>query len=80
MTASLIAPAAQICMFALGCALIHAARAHAAVVTQVLTGAAMVTAALALIASTMIYAPDDQAQLDEITVYAAIAHHPVSNH
>ena len=78
MTASLIAPAAQVCAFALGCAIIHAARAHVALVTHLLTGAAMIASALVLIASTAVHAPDDLASFDEITVYAALSINPAA--
>jgi hypothetical protein len=71
MTASLIAPAAQVCAFALGCAMIHAARAHAAAVSRVLTALAIVAAALVLLGASLACAPDDEMSLDDITTYNA---------
>ena len=71
MTASLIAPAAQVCAFALGCAMIHAARAHAAVVSRVLAALAIVAAALVLLGASLACAPDDAMSLDDITTYNA---------
>ena len=71
MTASLIAPAAQVCAFALGCAILHAARAHAAVVSRVLAAMAIVAAALVLLGASLACAPDDAMSLDDITIYNA---------
>jgi hypothetical protein len=71
MTASLLAPAAQVCAFALGCALIHAARAHAVAVSRVLTVIAVVMAALALLGASLASSADDDMSLDEITIYNA---------
>jgi hypothetical protein len=71
MTTSLIAPAAQVCAFLLGCAAIHAARTHAAAVSRVLAAAAIVTAALVLLGASSAHAPDDAMSLDGITTYGA---------
>jgi hypothetical protein len=71
MTASLIAPAAQVCAFALGCAMIHAARAHAVAVSRVLAAMAIVAAALVLLGASLACAPDDAMSLDDITTYNA---------
>ena len=71
MSASLIAPAAQVCAFALGCAMIHAARAHAAAVSRVLAALAIVAAALVLLGASLACAPDDAMSLDDITTYNA---------
>jgi len=71
MTASLIAPAAQVCAFALGCAVIHAARRHAAAVSRVLVATAIVAAALVLLGASLAHAPDDGLSLDDITTYNA---------
>lgn len=76
MTSGLFAPAIQVCAFALGCALIHAARAHAAIVTQWLICIAAAIGALAVTAATVAWTPDDRQSFDEITVYAAYAGHP----
>lgn len=67
MTASVLAPAVQVCTFALGCALIHAFRAHAATVTRLLVGAAVGLGVLVLLAASLAATPDD---LDAITVEA----------
>ncbi|SFM35040.1 hypothetical protein [Methylobacterium pseudosasicola] len=71
MTTSLIAPAAQVCAFALGCAVIHAARAHAAAVSRVLAVTAIVAAALVLLGASLACAPDDAMSLDGITTFNA---------
>lgn len=71
MTTSLIAPAAQVCAFALGCAVIHAARAHAIAVSRVLIAMAIVTATLVLLSASLACLPDDEMSLDGITVYNA---------
>lgn len=71
MTTSLIAPAAQVCAFALGCAMIHAARAHAAAVSRVLAAMAIVAAALVLLGASLACAPDDAMSLDEFTTFDA---------
>ncbi|MDP4027109.1 hypothetical protein Q8W71_31485 [Methylobacterium sp. NEAU 140] len=76
MTTSLSVLAVQASAFTLGCAAIHAARNHAAVLTRWLTGAAAFAAALLVSGTTMIRTPDDQAYSDEVAIYAAIAHHP----
>jgi hypothetical protein len=71
MAMSLVAPAAQVCAFALGCALIHAARAHAVAVSRVLAGMAVAMAALVLLGASLACSPDDEMSLDEITTYNA---------
>lgn len=71
MTTSLIAPAAQVCAFALGCALIHATRAHALALSRVLAATALVTALLVLLSASLACAPDDEMSLDNITIYNA---------
>jgi hypothetical protein len=71
MTASLIAPAVQVCAFALGCAMIHAARAHAVALSRVLTAMAVVMAALVLLGASLACAPDDAMSLDGITTFNA---------
>jgi hypothetical protein len=76
MSADLIAPATQACAFALGCALIHAARAHAAAITHLLTGAAVIAAALVLIEAGITFAPDPRERFDEISVHAALSVQP----
>lgn len=73
MSADLIAPAGQVCAFALGCALIHAGRAHADVITQLLTGVAVVATALVLIEAAVVFAPDPQERFDELSVHAALS-------
>lgn len=69
MTTSLIAPAARACAFALGCAVIHVARAHAAAISRVLTPVAIATAVLALLGASLACAPDDDMRLNDITAY-----------
>ncbi|MGH1587846.1 hypothetical protein ACRBEV_05190 [Methylobacterium phyllosphaerae] len=78
MSASLIAPAAQVCAFALGCAVIHAARAHAAAVTQLLTMVVVIAAALLLIEATVTFAPNPEERFDELSVYAALSLQPAA--
>lgn len=68
MTTSLIAPAAQVCAFALGCAVIHTARAYAAAVSRVLAAVAIAMAVLVLLGASLACAPDDES-LDDITVF-----------
>ncbi len=70
-TASLIAPATQICAFALGCAVIHAARAHALALPHVLAAVAVVTALFVLLSASLARASDDAMRLDGITTYDA---------
>ncbi|WP_267427860.1 hypothetical protein [Methylobacterium sp. GC_Met_2] len=67
MTTSLIARAAQVCAFALGCGVIHAARTHAAAVSRMLAAMAIVTAARALLGASPAGATDDHMRLDDIT-------------
>ncbi|MGH1587716.1 hypothetical protein ACRBEV_04350 [Methylobacterium phyllosphaerae] len=76
MSADLIAPAAQVCAFALGCALIHAARAQAAAITHLLIAAAVIAAALVLIEAAIVFAPNPEDRLDELSVHAALALQP----
>ncbi|MDN3571901.1 hypothetical protein [Methylobacterium longum] len=71
MSAGLIAPAAQVCAFALGCAMIHAARAHTLVLSRVLAATALVIAILVLLGASLACAPDDEMRLDDITTYNA---------
>jgi hypothetical protein len=72
MVTSLIAPTAQVCVFALGCAVIHAARAHAMALSHVLAATGVVTAILVLLAASLARAPDDTMRLDGITTYNAV--------
>lgn len=67
MTTSLIAPAAQVCAFARGCGLTHAARAHAAAVSRALAARAIVSADRVPPGSSRAGAPDDDMSLDDIT-------------
>ncbi|MDP4027103.1 hypothetical protein Q8W71_31455 [Methylobacterium sp. NEAU 140] len=69
MIASLTAPATQVCAFVLGCALIHAARAHAASVTHALSAAALFTLLILLGAS--LDRAADCPDCDAITVFDA---------
>ncbi|MCJ2053453.1 hypothetical protein [Methylobacterium sp. J-070] len=71
MTTSLIAPITQVCAFALGCAVIHAARAHAAAVSRLLAATAIVAAVLVLLGASLARAPDDEMSLINITTYNA---------
>ena len=71
MIGSLIAPATQVCAFALGCAVIHAAGAHASALTRVLAATAVVAAVLVLLSASLAHAPDDAMSLDGITTYNA---------
>ena len=66
---SLAASLAQVCAFALGFALIHAARRHAAVVTAVLAAVAVAAALLLLLA----VAPAPDADLPDAVSIAAAA-------
>jgi hypothetical protein len=68
---SLVAPAAQVCAFALGCALIHAARAHAVALSHLLTAMVIVTAALVLLGASLACSRDDDMSLDGISIYNA---------
>lgn len=72
MTTSLVAPAAQICLFALGCALIHAARAHAALLTRMLGGAAITLSVLVLFAIVLAVAPEHGVNFEDIALYNAM--------
>ena len=71
MTAVLVTPAAQACAFVLGCAVIHAARAHAEILTRLLAAAAVATAVLGLLVASLDYAPGPDETFDEVSVYAA---------
>ncbi|WP_375453994.1 hypothetical protein [uncultured Methylobacterium sp.] len=62
-------PATQVCAFALGCALIHAARAYATTVARVLTGLAILAAVLVLLGASLARAPDDDLATDGITIF-----------
>lgn len=70
MTAALAAPVTQVCAFVLGCALIHAARAHADRITRLLAVTAVGAAVLVLLVASFEYAPEG-GTFDEVTVYAA---------
>ncbi|MBP1184105.1 hypothetical protein [Methylobacterium sp. PvR107] len=70
-TAVLVTPAAQACAFVLGCAVIHAARAHAEILTRLLGAAAVAAAVLVLLVASMDYAPEPDETFDEVSVYAA---------
>ncbi|MGT2478441.1 hypothetical protein ACU4GR_05025 [Methylobacterium oryzae CBMB20] len=71
MTTALAMPAAQACAFVLGCAVIHAARAHAETLTRLLAAAAVATAVLLLLVASLDYAPGPDETFDEVSVYAA---------
>lgn len=71
MMASVTEPAVQICAFALGCALIHAARHRAAAVTWLLTRMAILAAVLVLLGASLACAPDDDLAIDDITLFDA---------
>lgn len=78
MVIGLTAPTVQVCAFALGCAVIHAARAYAAAVTHVLTAiAAIMAAALSLFVSLNV-APEHEPPFDEMAVFADLSLHPVA--
>ncbi|MET3411455.1 MULTISPECIES: hypothetical protein [unclassified Methylobacterium] len=70
MTAALAAPVTQVCAFVLGCALIHAARAHADRITRLLAVTAVGAAVLVLLVASLDDAPEG-GTFDEVTVYAA---------
>ncbi|MEE7451156.1 hypothetical protein MRF4_27105 [Methylobacterium radiotolerans] len=70
MSAAIVAPVTQLCAFLLGCALIHAARAHADLITRLLTVAAVGAAVLVLLVASLDVAPDG-GTFDEVTVYSA---------
>ncbi|MHC2106861.1 hypothetical protein [Methylobacterium sp.] len=65
MTMALVTPAAQACAFALGCAVIHAARGHAEILTRVLAAAAIVAAFLVLLVASLDCAPQGDAGLPD---------------
>lgn len=71
MTVALANPAAQACAFMLGCAVIHAARAHAELLTRLLVTAIIGATVLLLLAASLTYAPGADATFDEVSVYAA---------
>ncbi|MCJ2135274.1 hypothetical protein MKK69_14635 [Methylobacterium sp. J-026] len=71
MTPALVSPAAQACAFVLGCAVIHAARAHAELLTRLLVAAAIGAAVLVLLVASLAYAPGADETFDEVSVYAA---------
>ncbi|MGH1587838.1 hypothetical protein ACRBEV_05150 [Methylobacterium phyllosphaerae] len=78
MMISLNALTVQVCAFALGCAVIHAARAYAAAVTYLLVAVAAIAAtALSLVVSLTV-APDHDPPFDEMMVLADLALHPVA--
>jgi hypothetical protein len=70
-TAALANPAAQACAFVLGCAVIHAARAHAELLTRLLVTAVIGATVLLLLAASLTYAPGADETFDEVSVYAA---------
>ncbi|SDN67245.1 hypothetical protein SAMN05216360_11088 [Methylobacterium phyllostachyos] len=70
MTAALASPAAQVCAFVLGCAVIHAARAYADLLTRLLIAAFIGVSVLVLLAAALTYAPGADATFDEVSVYA----------
>ncbi|KAA0119912.1 hypothetical protein CIW48_26360 [Methylobacterium sp. P1-11] len=70
MTPVLATPVTQVCAFLLGCAVIHAARAHADRITRVLGVAVVGAAVLVLLVASLDYAPEG-GTFDEVTVYAA---------
>jgi hypothetical protein len=63
--------ATEACAFALGCALIHAGRDHAAFVTRALTFFAIIAAVLVLLGASLACAPDDDLAFDLITTFNA---------
>ena len=71
MTAVLGAPAAQALAFVLGCAAIHAARAHAELLTRLLAAVAIAAAVLVLLVASVDYGPGPEEPFDEVSVYAA---------
>ncbi|MCJ2092029.1 hypothetical protein MKK67_05855 [Methylobacterium sp. J-072] len=71
MTAALVAPAAQVCAFALGCAVIHAARGHAEILTRVLAAAAILAAVLLLLVASLDCAPEADEALGQSPISAA---------
>ncbi|MBA9066115.1 hypothetical protein GGQ91_005539 [Methylobacterium fujisawaense] len=70
MTAAFATPAAQLCIFLLGCAVIHAARAHADLITRPLAVAAVAAAVLVLLVASLDHAPEDET-FDAVAVYGA---------
>lgn len=78
MMISLNAPTVQVCTFALGCAVIHAARAYAAAVTYVLVAVAAIAATALSLVISLTVAPDHELPFDEMTVFADLALHPVA--
>lgn len=62
-------PTPHICTFVLGCALIHATRAHAATVTRVLAGAAILLAVLVLFGASLACAPDNDLVMDDVRIF-----------
>lgn len=64
--------ATQVCVFALGCALIHVTRARSALVTRVLTVAAIMMAGLLLLTAWLTCEPGDGVALDGVTLFTAI--------
>lgn len=78
MTTALIAWPVQAFVFAAGCALVHAGRAHTGALTRVLAGTAIVAATLLLLAVASLILPSgDDGRYDEVTVYGALASYPV---
>jgi hypothetical protein len=71
MSAGVFASAVALCAFALGCAVLHAARAQAAAVTPLLAASALAAGLMVLLGASLASAPDDPMSLDDITVYNA---------
>ncbi|QEE38873.1 MULTISPECIES: hypothetical protein [unclassified Methylobacterium] len=71
MTMALVTPAAQACAFALGCAVIHAARGHAEILTRVLAAAAIVAAFLVLLVASLDAPQGDAGLPDPLPAAAA---------
>lgn len=71
MTVGLASPAAQACAFVLGCAVIHAARAHAEHLARLLVTVVIGVSVLLLLVASLTYAPGADETFDEASVYAA---------
>lgn len=71
MTDALVTPAAQVCAFVLGCAVIHAARAQAELLTRLLAAALVVAVVLVLLVASLDCAPGADESFEAISVYAA---------
>ena len=71
MTAALATPAGLLCVFALGCAVIHAARGHAEILTRMLAAAAILAAVLVLLVASLDVALPAEAVSDPLPVGTA---------